>query len=84
MCKYCSQMKEWAEGKVSISLDAELCNDLVNRMLLLQIRSLTIAIKEQLSFQKEMSKKSETWITKMFGWLKRAEEETNEGEEWKK
>lgn len=83
-CEYCDKMKEWNEGKVRISIEADLCRKCVEKMLLVQISALAHVIKELLSFQKELSKKHSSWLEKTFGWMKKTEDETNEGEEWKK
>lgn len=82
-CEYCGKLSDWATGKTSIPIDANLCKKCVDRMLIVQINSLTHVIKELLAFQKELAKKNSGWMDKMFGWIKKTEEDTNEGEEWK-
>ncbi len=82
-CEYCDKLKDWSVGKASIPIDAGLCRKCVEKMLLMQIIYLTHAIKDQLTFQKEFAKKNITWVEKMFSWMKKTEEDTNEGEEWK-
>ncbi|MFZ2602712.1 MAG: hypothetical protein WAX79_01775 [Candidatus Omnitrophota bacterium] len=82
-CEYCDKLKDWSLDKIEITLDANLCKKCIEKMLLMQICNLARTIKEQLAFQKEFTKKNITWVEKMFSWMKKTEEDTNEGEEWK-
>jgi hypothetical protein len=84
MCEYCSKLDEWAHGKITIPISAELCLACSNRMLIIQVGQLTQSIRNLLDFQKEVTKKHSNWMERALNFIKREEDEIDKGEDWKK